>query len=83
MEYGEKFNTCTHLAGALLSLVGGAVLVVIGALSGDAWKIVSFSIYGAALLLYSLSTLYHNARQGKAKLLLRKLDHNSIVRDCG
>ena len=79
MEHGEKFNTYSHLAGALLALVGSVVLVVLGAFSGDVWKIVSFSIYGATLLLlYSFSTLYHNAAHGKAKVLLQKLDHNAI-----
>ncbi|MHB1116513.1 PAQR family membrane homeostasis protein TrhA [Sideroxydans sp.] len=79
MERGERFNTISHLVGAILALIGGVVLIVLGALSGDAWKVVSFSIYGATLvLLYSSSTLYHNARKGKFKLILRKLDHNSI-----
>lgn len=79
MERGEKFNTYTHLAGALLALGGGVVLIVIGALSGDAWKIVSFSIYAATLiLLYTFSTLYHNAAHGKVKVFLQKLDHNAI-----
>ena len=79
MEHGEKFNTYSHLAGALLALVGSVVLVVLGAFSGDVWKIVSFSIYGATLvLLYGFSTLYHNAAHGKARVLLQKLDHNAI-----
>lgn len=79
MEYGEKFNTYTHLVGALLAAGGSALLIVLGALEGDVWKVVSFSIYGASLtLMYSASTLYHNARQGKAKRILRSLDHNSI-----
>ena len=79
MEHGEKFNTYTHLAGTLFALVGGVVLIVIGALSGDVWKIVSFSIYAITLmLLYSFSTLFHNAAQGRAKVILQKLDHNAI-----
>lgn len=79
MEYGEKFNTYTHLAGALLALVGGVLLVVLAALSGDVWKIVSFSIYATTLiLLYSFSTLYHNANHGRIKFFLQKLDHNAI-----
>ncbi len=79
MEFGERFNTYSHLVGAILALIGGVVLIVLGALGGDAWKVVSFSIYGATLvMLYSSSTLYHNARKGKLKLILRKLDHNSI-----
>jgi hemolysin III len=79
MDHGEKFNTWTHLAGAVLALAGSVVLIVKGALSGDAWKIVSFSIYGATLvLLYSFSTLYHNAAHGRMKRFLQKLDHNAI-----
>lgn len=79
MEHGEKFNTYSHFAGALLALAGTVVLIVLGALSGDVWKIVSFSIYGATLvLLYSFSALYHNAAHGKMKLFLQKLDHNAI-----
>lgn len=79
MEHGEKFNTYSHLAGAVLALVGSVVLIVLGALGGDVWKIVSFAIYGATLvLLYSFSTLYHNAAHGRGKLFLQKLDHNAI-----
>jgi hemolysin III len=79
MEHGEKLNTWTHLAGAILALVGSVVLIVIGAQSGDVWKIVSFAIYGATLvLLYSFSTLYHNAAHGRMKVFLQKLDHNAI-----
>ena len=45
---------------------------------GDPWKLVSFSIYGAALLtLYLVATLYH-AFQGRYKPLLRELDHDAI-----
>jgi hemolysin III len=79
MEHGEKFNTYSHLAGALLALAGSVVLVMLGVLGGDIWKIVSFAIYGATLvLLYGFSALYHNAARGKAKLILQKFDHNAI-----
>jgi len=79
MEHGEKFNTWTHLLGAVLALAGSVVLIVRGALSCDAWKIISFAIYGTTLvLLYSFSTLYHNAAHGRMKVFLQKLDHNAI-----
>ena len=78
MYKGEKFNAITHLAGAVLALAGTVVLIVFAAFSGDAWKVVSVSIYGLTLLLlYSFSTLYHSLR-GRAKPMLRKLDHQSI-----
>lgn len=78
MYRGERFNAWTHLVGAVLSVIGTVVLVVMAALTGDPWKIVSASIFGAMLiLLYSASTLYHSFR-GRAKEILKKLDHFSI-----
>jgi hemolysin III len=78
MYYGEKFNALTHLVGAALALAGSIVLVVLAALGGDPWKVVSVSIYGLTLvLLYTFSVLYHSLR-GRAKSILRELDHQSI-----
>lgn len=78
MYYGEKFNALTHLVGAVLALAGSIVLVVVAALDGDPWKVVSVSIYGLTLvLLYTFSVLYHSLR-GRAKNVLRELDHQSI-----
>ncbi len=78
MYYGERFNSITHLMGAVLAAAGAAVLVVLAARLGDPWKIVSFSIYGLVLFaLYTMSTLYHSIR-GKGKRVLQKLDQCSI-----
>ncbi len=78
MYYGERFNTYSHLMGIVLALSGAVVLIVLGARSGDAWKIVSFSIYGATLvLMYGSSTIYHGTR-GKVKDFFRKADHCAI-----
>lgn len=78
MYIEEKFNAITHLVGAVLALVGTVVLIVLAASGGDAWKVVSVSIYGATLvLLYTFSSLYHSLR-GKAKIILRELDHHGI-----
>jgi hemolysin III len=78
MYVGERFNSISHLVGAALAVAGTAVLVVLAARVGDPWKIVSFSVYGAMLVvLYVFSTLYHSVR-GRAKNVLRKFDHCSI-----
>ena len=78
MYYGERFNAWTHLVGAMLAVTGTVILIVLAATTGDPWKIVSASIYCASLLLlYCASTLYHSLR-GRAKVILRKLDHLSI-----
>lgn len=78
MYKGELFNTITHLVGAVAAVSGTAVLIVSASLEGDPWKVVSFSIYGATLIiLYLFSTLYHGMR-GKAKGIFRKFDHTAI-----
>ena len=78
MYHGERLNAGTHLTGALLAAAGTATLIVMAAQQGDPWKITSFSIYGAMLLvLYAVSTLYHSTR-GRLKQVLQKLDHCSI-----
>lgn len=78
MYHGEKFNAWTHLIGALLALTGTVWLLALALGSGDGWKIFSIAVYGATLVtLYSISTLYHSIR-GRAKDVLRKLDHLSI-----
>lgn len=78
MYYGERFNSITHTVGAALAAVGGVLLIVLAARSGDVWKVVSFSIYAATLLaLYLSSTLYHSLR-GAAKDFWRTLDYCAI-----
>ncbi len=78
MYHGEKFNAWTHLVGALLALAGALWLLALAVASGDGWKIFAIAVYGATLvLLYSISTIYHSVR-GRAKAILRKLDHLSI-----
>jgi hemolysin III len=78
MYRGERMNSITHLVGTVLSLVGAVVLIVLAGQQGDPWKIVSFSIYGATLvLLYFFSTLYHSVR-GAAKQVFQKIDHSAI-----
>ncbi len=78
MYYGERFNAWTHLLGALLALSGAIWLIAVTARSDDLLNTFSVSIYGVTLvMLYSISTIYHSLR-GRAKRVLRKLDHLSI-----
>ena len=78
MYHGERFNAWTHLVGALLACLGAIWLQVLAALGGSLAEMVSVAIYGISLvLLYSISTLYHSLR-GRAKVVMRKLDHLSI-----
>jgi hemolysin III len=76
--YGERFNSISHLVGASLALVGGAVLITLATIDGELSKIVSYTIYAVTLfLLYLSSTLYHSV-SGSAKEFLQKVDHQAI-----
>jgi len=75
----ELANSVTHAIGAALSAAALPVLVTLAAQCGDAWRVVSFSVYGTTLiLLYVASTLYHSFRSPPVKRVLRVLDHAAI-----
>ena len=75
----EIANAITHGIGACLAIAALVVLVVFAALDGTVWHVVSFSIFGATLvLLYFASTLYHSLTNVRAKNVFHKFDHISI-----
>ncbi len=75
----EIAHAITHGVGLLLSVAGLVVLIVLASLRGDAWHVVSVSVYGATLvLLYSASTFYHALPAPRAKRVFRTLDHAAI-----
>jgi hemolysin III len=75
----EIANSVTHGIGALLAIAGLVLLVVFAVIYGNAWHIVSVSIYGTTLvLLYLSSTLYHAIQAPETKRILRIIDHSAI-----
>ncbi|MGC9932491.1 PAQR family membrane homeostasis protein TrhA [Priestia aryabhattai] len=77
---GEEIaNAITHGVGAVLSIVGLTLLIVLSSLEGTPWHVISFTIYGITmLLLYVSSTLVHSFPEGKVKDLFEIFDHSSI-----
>ncbi len=75
----ELFSAISHGAGALFGVYATVYMVVVSALYGNAWAVVSGAIYGATLIiLFSMSTLYHAIANKTAKLVFRILDHSTI-----
>ena len=75
----EKINILTHGLGLLLSIAALVLLVIHASTHGTARHIVSFTIFGASLiLLYSASTLYHYSQKPDIRRKLNILDHASI-----
>jgi len=75
----EKINILSHAIGFILSLVALVLLVTHANLHGDVWHFVSFSIFGASLIiLYAASTFYHSAKKSELRSRLKIIDHASI-----
>lgn len=75
----EIANAITHGVGVLFSIAALVLLIVYSAKEGTTAHVVSFTIYGASmLLLYMSSTLLHSLHEGKAKDILEIIDHASI-----
>ena len=75
----EKLNVISHGIGLLLSIAALVLLVVYSSKYGGVWHIVSFSIYGASLIvLYSASTFYHYSKTPKLRHRLNIFDHAAI-----
>ena len=79
IEYSERvdfFNCVTHAIGAVLSVIGFAVMVF----NADvARKIISALIFGLSLIaVYTVSAVYHGLKNGEAKRMARLIDHSAI-----
>ena len=75
----EKINIISHGLAFILSIVAFVLLVTHANLYGNVWHIVSFSIFGASLMiLFAASTFYHSAKNPELRGRLRIIDHASI-----
>ena len=76
----RPWSAITHGAGALLSVVGTAALLVRAIQLGHPAEILLFLIYGLSMVgLYTASTLYHCLNVSvPGRIALRKYDHCSI-----
>jgi len=75
----EVANAVTHGVGLILSVTGLVILIVLAAMRGGAWHVVSCAIYGSTLVcLYTASTLYHSIPSARWKRALKIFDHCAI-----
>ena len=75
----EVMNMVTHIVGGgigVLVLIAGLLL---SARKGDVWGVVCSVIYGLTMIwLYTMSSVYHGLRPGRAKKVMQVLDHCTI-----
>jgi hemolysin III len=78
--FRDPISGLTHLAGALLALIGAIWLLVPAIQARNTEQIVAFAVYGTSLLaLYSASSAYHLLCLSESGTrTLRRLDHTMI-----
>ncbi|SEA40976.1 hemolysin III [Desulfuromusa kysingii] len=75
----EIANALSHGTALVAAILATPYLIIHAAQVGDAAFIVGVSIFCATMvLLYSASTFYHLATDGKGKRILRVFDHSAI-----
>ena len=78
--FGEELaNFISHAAGGVLSVAALVILIIRAVSLGNTLDIVSFTIFGAALILmYTTSSIFHALKWNKAKEIFEILDHSVI-----
>ena len=73
-------DAALHVIGVIAALIAVPVMVTLAAVwYGDASTIGAALIYGVSLIaMLTCSACYHMARHGRAKQILRRLDHAAI-----
>lgn len=75
----EIFNMVSHIVGGAFGVIALIACIIVSAIHGSVWGIVSGIIYGASLiLLYTMSSVYHGLRPNMGKKVMQVLDHCTI-----
>ena len=75
----EIFNMVSHIVGGGFAIVYMILCIIIAALYGDAWGVVSSCVYGITMVvLYCMSSIYHGLPKGTPKKVMQILDHCTI-----
>jgi hemolysin III len=80
LKLREPVNGITHLAGAVLSVIGLVILLMVAIANGSVRQIIGFSIFGASLVaMYCASAFYHSLRlSDRGVAHMRRIDHMMI-----
>lgn len=75
----ERFNMISHIVGGGIGLVALIACVIVAAYHQNLWGVFSGLVYGvSAVLLFTMSSVYHGLNIGLAKKVFRILDHCTI-----
>ena len=75
----EIFNMVSHIVGGAVGVAALVLCIVRSALHHNGYGIAGSIVYGISMIiLYTMSSVYHGLRPGKAKRVMQVLDHCTI-----
>lgn len=75
----ERFNMISHIVGGGMGIAATVLCVIVAALEGNGYGVVSGAIFGASMVaLYTISSVYHGLHGGTGKKVMQILDHCTI-----
>ena len=75
----EIMNMVTHIVGGAFGVIILIAGILLSAHKRNPWGVVCASLYGISMVwLYTISSVYHGLKPGRAKKVLQVLDHCTI-----
>ena len=75
----EIFNMASHIVGGALGVAALVLCIIFSAIRKNGYGLAGSIVFGVSMiLLYTMSSVYHGLREGKAKRVLQVLDHCTI-----
>ena len=75
----EVFNMVTHIVGGALGIAALVLCIIVSAVRRNGYGLAGSIVFGVSMiLLYTMSSVYHGLRDGRAKRVLQVLDHCTI-----
>ena len=75
----EIFNMASHIVGGALGAAALVLCIIVSALHHNGYGLAGSIVFGLSMiLLYTMSSVYHGLKDGRAKRVLQVLDHCTI-----
>ena len=75
----EIMNMVTHIIGGAFGVIILIAGILLSAHNRNPWGVVCASLYGISMVwLYTISSVYHGLKPGRAKKVMQVLDHCTI-----
>ena len=75
----EIFNMTSHIVGGALGIAALVLCIIVSAIHRNGYGLAGSIVFGVSMiLLYTMSSVYHGLRDGRAKRVLQVLDHCTI-----